>query len=279
MSNEEIQFDEETRNILMQGMSIAATQASMGIGGDKELAETRRREQEEFARDMERKNADIQRRRAALVTGGAPEMPASEVEQKPVKRRGKKGMKKQETAAVVKSEFIAPAAQEPHEPIMPAQPIPAQDAELGGLTQADIDLINSIKASHARMRDTFFENRDSVHPGAFDARTPQVSPADEERFRTEYAQPLVMPQQQAPLPQVYQEQQIHNEHMMASVNGQGNQSYGQVGQYDKVSLPHPGPVQVPVGPDGSPRLPVSACMHWRRKWQPTRVFSPGETQG
>ena len=22
-----------------------------------------------------------------------------------------------------------------------------------------------------------------------------------------------------------------------------------------------------------------ACMHWRRKWQPTPVFSPGESQG
>ena len=26
-------------------------------------------------------------------------------------------------------------------------------------------------------------------------------------------------------------------------------------------------------------LPEHACMHWRRKWQPTPVFLPGESQG
>ena len=27
------------------------------------------------------------------------------------------------------------------------------------------------------------------------------------------------------------------------------------------------------------RLSMHACMHWRRKWQPTPVFLPGESQG
>ena len=27
------------------------------------------------------------------------------------------------------------------------------------------------------------------------------------------------------------------------------------------------------------RLTMPACMHWRRKWQPTPVFLPGESQG
>ena len=27
------------------------------------------------------------------------------------------------------------------------------------------------------------------------------------------------------------------------------------------------------------RLSMHACMHWRRKWQPTSVFLPGESQG
>ena len=27
------------------------------------------------------------------------------------------------------------------------------------------------------------------------------------------------------------------------------------------------------------RLSLHACMHWRRKWQPTPVFLPGESQG
>ena len=30
---------------------------------------------------------------------------------------------------------------------------------------------------------------------------------------------------------------------------------------------------------GSERLGMHAWMHWRRKWQPTPVFSPGESQG
>ena len=27
------------------------------------------------------------------------------------------------------------------------------------------------------------------------------------------------------------------------------------------------------------QLSTHACMHWRRKWQPTPVFLPGESQG
>ena len=27
------------------------------------------------------------------------------------------------------------------------------------------------------------------------------------------------------------------------------------------------------------QLSMHACMHWRRKWQPTPVFLPGESQG
>ena len=27
------------------------------------------------------------------------------------------------------------------------------------------------------------------------------------------------------------------------------------------------------------RLSMHACMYWRRKWQPTPVFLPGESQG
>ena len=30
---------------------------------------------------------------------------------------------------------------------------------------------------------------------------------------------------------------------------------------------------------GSEQLGMNAWMHWRRKWEPTPVFSPGESQG
>ena len=34
-----------------------------------------------------------------------------------------------------------------------------------------------------------------------------------------------------------------------------------------------------VGHDGEISLSLFTCMHWRRKWQPTPVFLPGESQG
>ena len=34
-----------------------------------------------------------------------------------------------------------------------------------------------------------------------------------------------------------------------------------------------------VGHDGTTSLSLFTCMHWRRKWQPTPVFLPGESQG
>ena len=34
-----------------------------------------------------------------------------------------------------------------------------------------------------------------------------------------------------------------------------------------------------VRPDGATSLSLFTFMHWRRKWQPTPVFLPGESQG
>ena len=34
-----------------------------------------------------------------------------------------------------------------------------------------------------------------------------------------------------------------------------------------------------VGHDGVPSLSLFTFMHWRRKWQPTPVFLPGQSQG
>ena len=36
---------------------------------------------------------------------------------------------------------------------------------------------------------------------------------------------------------------------------------------------------VTVGHDWATSLSLFTCMHWRRKWQPTPVFLPGESQG
>jgi len=201
MSNGIEGFDEETRSLLMQGMSADAFQASLGMAamGDKELAETIRREHEELARDMEAKNREAQKRRAELVTGKTePEVPQSAIEQKPVKKRGKKGMKKQEAAKVAKPEFIRQPETDGHAPIAPAptlpeQPEPGTGMHTAGFTQADLELIQSVKASHARSRDRFVEQQETVHPGAYDARLmdpryiqPQQTP-EQPRISPEYA--------------------------------------------------------------------------------------------
>ena len=34
-----------------------------------------------------------------------------------------------------------------------------------------------------------------------------------------------------------------------------------------------------IGHDGATSLSLFTFMHWRRKWQPTPVFLPGESQG
>ena len=34
-----------------------------------------------------------------------------------------------------------------------------------------------------------------------------------------------------------------------------------------------------IGPDWATSLSLFTFMHWRRKWQPTPVFLPGESQG
>lgn len=210
------EFDDNTKSILMQGMSAEAAQASMGLrvvaGGNAELAETMRREQDELAGDMIAKNKEAERKRAALVTGGAgPEVPRSSLEQKPVKRKGKRGMKRQEASTVVTPDMAAPKPA--HSAIQPVQTLPEQPDPGTGLhtprfTQDDLALIDSVKASHARARDNFVEHRDTVHPGAYDARAldPRYAMAmaknaammDPEYARERLRSPLMMAPQLAP---------------------------------------------------------------------------------
>jgi len=164
-------FDDETRQVLQQGMSALALQESMGMDTG-EMGEIRRREQEELARDMEAKNKANQLRRARMVAGDS--LPHSEVEQKPVKGgRRKKGMVKQE----IESPIPAEAARQP-EPIAPVNALPQQEIPLG-LTPEDIALIEQVKASRARSRDTFLDAADTVHPGAVDARPQERQVPDE----------------------------------------------------------------------------------------------------
>ena len=277
-------FDEETRSLLMQGMSAEAFQASLGMatGGDRELAETIRREHEELARDMEAKNREAQKRRAELVTGKTePDIPQSSIEQKPVKKRGKKGMKKQEGAEVAKPEFIRQPETDGHAPIAPApalpeQPEPGTGMHTAGLTQADIDLIRSVKESHARSRDQFIEQRDTTHPGAYDARVldpryahlraqSQMGQPSPEYARERLANDPMMtgphpdPNYRGEIPgwsleteareREYlqlkkaaqenpgtQEQRILNERNTAAYNGQGNPGFGQFGQFAPMQM-------------------------------------------
>ena len=177
--SKQVELDEETRNLLMQGMSVSAMQASMGADVG-EMADVRKQEQEQLARDMEAKNRAIQKKRAMMVAGDAPQYQQSEVQQKPVKRK-KKGMVRQETAT--------PA---PKAPLQPASAIPEQAQALPpGLTAEDLALIEAVKASRARSRDTFLDGNDTVHPGATDAR-PERQPSPDREQVLAYADKAIL---------------------------------------------------------------------------------------
>ena len=193
------QFSDETRQLLASGLSAVAAQQAMGLGTGEE-AEQRRREQEELAADMERKNREIQLKRAAAVTGGPVVAPSEVPEQKPkLKGRRKKQMPSQEPTVV------------PDARIKPATPIPespVQDSQLPpGLTQEDIALIERVKASRNAAIENFLSSHDTVHPHAFDARQQQSAPE--------------------PPPVQNQDRDLMVARQMATFNGQGNPAYGQ----------------------------------------------------
>lgn len=193
------QFSDETRQLLASGLSAVAAQQAMGLGTGEE-AEQRRREQEELAADMERKNREIQLKRAAAVTGGPVVAPSEVPEQKPkLKGRRKKQMPSQEPTVV------------PDARIKPATPIPespVQDSQLPpGLTQEDIALIERVKASRNAAIENFLSSHDTVHPHAFDARQQQSAPE--------------------PPPLQNQDRDLMVARQMATLNGQGNPAYGQ----------------------------------------------------
>lgn len=193
------QFSDETRQLLASGLSAVAAQQAMGLGTGEE-AEQRRREQEELAADMERKNREIQLKRAAAVTGGPVVAPSEVPEQKPkLKGRRKKQMPSQEPTVV------------PDARIKPATPIPespVQDSQLPpGLTQEDIALIERVKASRNAAIENFLSSHDTVHPHAFDARQQQSAPE--------------------PPPVQNQDRDLMVARQMATLNGQGNPAYGQ----------------------------------------------------
>ena len=75
-------------------------------------------------------------------------------------------------------------------------------------------------------------------------------------------------------------QLLHSSHMLV---GEGN---GTLLQYSCLENPwteEPGRLQsmglLRVGNDGATSLSLITFMLWRRKWQPTSVFLPGESQG
>ena len=193
------QFSDETKQLLASGLSAVAAQQAMGLGTGAE-AEQRRREQAELAADMERKNREIQLKRAAAVTGGPVVAPSEVPEQKPkLKGRRKKQMPTQEPTVV------------PEARIKPATPLPenpVQDSQLPpGLTPEDIALIERVKASRNAAIDNFLATHDTVHPHAFDARQQQPAPE--------------------PPPAQNQDRDLMNAQHMATFNGQGNPAYGE----------------------------------------------------
>ena len=198
-------FGEETRQLLATGISALAAQESMGLATDAN-AEIRRREAAELAADMERKNKENQLRRAAAVTGGLPETPATADQKPKLKGRRKKAMPKQAPSKIM------PASHIPEQPVAAPQ-APVQQPQLPpGLTEADMALIEQVKASRNRAVGNFLDSHDTVHPNAYDARPMQPQP--------QWAQ---NPAQQ--------ESAIINEQNAVAYNGQGNPAYGQPAQH------------------------------------------------
>lgn len=194
------QFSEETRQLLATGMSVMAAQESMGLATDAN-AEIRRREAAELAADMERKNRENQLRRAASVTGGTAAAPATADQKPKLKGRRKKGIPKQEPSK------IRPVSNIPEPP--PVQQPSVQPATVPpGLTEADMMLIEQVKASRNRAMDTYLESHDTVHPRAYDARPAQeVRTQEPSQWRPakEPAPQFTQPQvQQPPVPQPIQ---------------------------------------------------------------------------
>ena len=68
-----------------------------------------------------------------------------------------------------------------------------------------------------------------------------------------------------------------------SLNGEGNGTPLHFSHLENPKAEEPGRLQslgsLRVGHDWATSLSVFTFMHWRRKWQPTPVFLPGESQG
>lgn len=247
------QFSDETRQLLASGLSAVAAQQAMGLGTGEE-AEQRRREQEELAADMERKNREIQLKRAAAVTGGPVVAPSEVPEQKPkLKGRRKKQMPSQEPTVV------------PDARIKPATPIPespVQDSQLPpGLTQEDIALIERVKAARNAAIDNYLSSHDTVHPHAFDARQQQSAPE--------------------PPPVQNQDRDLMIARQMAAINGQGNPAYGQQApvQYgEHAQLFHPQRMQPQFNIPQQPEYPQEERMQNERMNPPVQETAPQPQQ-
>lgn len=160
-------LDEESRKLLAKGLSTAAASQSMGlVSNDPAMTATRRREQEELNRDMVELNKELQQKRAAFVAGqAAPGAPGTVSGQKTFGRKRKAKADAKVSVADVNSPATVNIPEQPGKtPIAPVTPLPPN------LTAEDMALIENVKKSRARSREEFFKHRDSVHPGAVDAR-------------------------------------------------------------------------------------------------------------
>ena len=101
-------LDPESRAILERAMSMESTATAMG------LDPVRRSEQKQLADDMERKNAEARRRRAAAIMGEA-KVPETSPKQGPVKR--KRGFAQQPSTISREMPAITPVQPLPPDPV------------------------------------------------------------------------------------------------------------------------------------------------------------------
>ena len=168
-SNMSAGLDDESRALLAKGLSTAAVTQSIGmVSADPELTKTRMREQAQLNEDMVELNKELQQKRAAFVAGQGqvPGTPGTAGAQKPFTGRKRRGKQAQmpDVANVNAPATVNIPTQPEQAPIAPVNPLPPN------LTAADLALIEDVKKSRMRSREKFFEQHDSVHPGAVDAR-------------------------------------------------------------------------------------------------------------
>ena len=102
-------------------------------------------------------------------------------------------------------------------------------------------------------------------------------------LRPSHPIPILITEHRAELPVLYSSFPLSVLHVVVDGCGEGNGTHSNTPAWKIPWTEEPGGLQSMgsqrVGHDWATSLSFFTFMHWRRKWQPTPVFLPGESQG